>query len=286
VEWFAGRESRQAILARQLTGLHRAEDHAAAGFAIRETRRQTRMDGSVEGSLVRTAWATGELLDLGCRPDDAPVVRTLGFVLSRQNGPGHFGEGCDPERHVARLCTHYLSGFFSAGLRDEAVAPLQFPCGLTIHDEEQARFAASCFALRVVLRAGEDRRDAVRQHVRCLIDLSVLWQDDDPRWPLDLACLALGAITLGPYDLREQVEACIGDVVARQAPDGSWPGAELFNVLDVLAATPSLRARAAVDRTVPHLLRGQLSDGSWEGGVKEERTLIGLRALRVALRAA
>jgi hypothetical protein len=179
-----------------------------------------------------------------------------------------------------------LSGFFSAGLRDEAVAPLQFPCGLTIHDEEQARFAASCFALRVVLRAGEDRRDAVRQHVRCLIDLSVLWQDDDPRWPLDLACLALGAITLGPYDLREQVEACIGDVVARQAPDGSWPGAELFNVLDVLAATPSLRARAAVDRTVPHLLRGQLSDGSWEGGVKEERTLIGLRALRVALRAA
>jgi hypothetical protein len=282
VRWFAERDSCEAVVARQLVGRPRPDDAATAGFMIRERRRRTRMDGSVDASLLRTVRTVGELLDLGSLPDDAPVVRTLGYVLSRQNAPGHFGEGCDAERHVSQLCSHHLTGFFSPGPRDDALAPLAMPTGVTIDGEEDARFVVSCAALRVVLRAGEDRRASVRQHVQCLFDIPGLWAADN-RWPLDLQVCALGGVMLGPFEDRDRLDACVAAVTARQASDGSWPGGELFNVLDVLTALGTPTARQAVARSVPLVIAAQRDDGTWGGDAVDARALIGLRAMRIAL---
>lgn len=283
--WLATRDSHPALVARRLLRRPRPDDATAAGFMVREARRRTRMDGSIDGSLVRTALTVAELLDLGAMPDDAPVVRTLGFVLSCQNAPGHFGEGCDPERHVAGLCSHALTGFFSPGPRDESVAPLLLPTGLRVENEEHARFVVSCLALRTALRAGEDRRAGVRAHVDCLLDIPGLWRPDAAPWPLDVQVAALGGVMLGPLDHRDRVNQCVDVVVARQAADGSWPGGELFHVLDVLTVLGTAAARQAVDRSVPHVIASQLEDGTWGGsGVGVDvRALIGLRALRLAL---
>mgnify|MGYP006174181363 CR=1 FL=1 len=41
---------------------------------------------------------------------------------------------------------------------DVPLGPLTFPVGITIREETDARFAASCFALQAVLRARQERR--------------------------------------------------------------------------------------------------------------------------------
>jgi hypothetical protein len=117
---------------------------------------------------METAWSAWELLQLGCPSDHPGVNRMVGYLLSRQDKAGRWGEGCSERRHGIGHCRHSVSGFFSPGSRDESIAPLTLANGTVIASEYDARFAASCFALRVVLAAGQDRRSAVRQHVESL----------------------------------------------------------------------------------------------------------------------
>jgi len=277
-EFFRDRESRCGVLARRILGRRRPADDDLQDHLVRERRRRTRMDGSVGGSLVDTAWLAWEFLELGCPPDHAAVLRTIGFIASRQDAPGHFAEDCTEHTHEAHVCHHFLGGFYSPASRDVAVAPLSFPSGLVVAGEQQARFAASCFALRSALRGGEERRASVVRHIEALLTLDALWEAPGRAWPIDLAFFGLGALAFAPLDSRSKVATLIARVLERQADDGSWPGADPWHALDMLLAVPGERMRVAVRKAVGSLLATQDASGAL-GGDHEERTFIALRAL-------
>jgi len=280
-DFFRDRESRCGVLARRILGRRRPADDDLQDHLVRERRRRTRMDGSVGGSLIDTAWLAWEFLELGCPPDHAAVLRTIGFVTGRQDAPGHFADGCTERTHEAHLCHHYLGGFYSPASRDVAVSPLSFPSGLVVAGEEQARFATSCFALRSALRGGEERRAGVVRHIEALLTLDALWEAPSDEWPLDLAFFGLGALAFAPLDARSKVAPLIARVLDRQADDGSWPGADPWHALDMLLAVPGARVRAAVRKAIGSLLVTPDAGGAL-GGDHEERTFIALRALLLA----
>jgi hypothetical protein len=280
LEFFRQRKTRAGVLARRLFHLQSPEDGELVEHLIRERRRQTRLDGSMEGSLVATAWCAWELLQLDCPPDHAGVVRTVGYLLRQQDQPGRYGEGCDPERHDQGTCCHVASGFFSPGTVEQKIAPLTFPNGLTVSDETDARFAASCFALRTVIKAQEDRRDSVRRHLHSLLDLPGLWSGWGERWHPDLVFFALGPLALAPLELRSRVASLVSYVASQQHPDGSWPGASPFHAVEMLGLAPFSESRQSVARSAPLLCSLIQELDSLETPVGEERALIALRALK------
>jgi hypothetical protein len=282
-EYFRERKTRAGVLARRLLGTPAPDDAVLSEHLIRERRMQTRIDGSMDAGLVPTAWAAWELLQLEAPTDQSGVVRTVGFLLGRQEQPGRiFGEGCRPYMHERRLCSHYVGGFFSAAPEEHPVAPLTFPSGVVVSDERGARFAASCFALRAVIRAGEDRREGVQRHVASLLDMDGLWSRDDEAWTADARLFAFGAIASAPLPLRDRAAQARARVLEGQEPDGSWRGADPFHALDMVLQGPTPEARAAVARAAPLLSGVILEDGALEREASEERALIALRALTVA----
>jgi hypothetical protein len=282
LEFFRQRKTRAGVLARRLFKIPSPEDPELVEHLIRERRRQTRLDGSMEGGLVATAWCAWELLQLDCPPDHAGVVRTVGYLLRQQDQPGRYGEGCDPERHERAACHHVASGFFSPGTVEQKIAPLTFPSGVTVSDETDARFAASCFALRTVIKAHEDRRDSVRRHLNSLLELPGLWSDWGGRWHPDLVFFALGPLALVPLDLRAKVAPLVSYVASQQNPDGGWTGASPFHAVEMLSLAPLPEARESVARSAPLLCNLIQESESLETPVGEERALITLRALKAA----
>jgi hypothetical protein len=283
-DYYRDRQTRAGVLARRILGITLPQDADLTAHLISERRRRTRLDGSVDGALIPTAWLAWELLQLESPTDHAGVVRTVGFLLTQQDQPGRFfGEGCRPYLHERRLCNHYVGGFFSAGAPEHPVAPVTLPVGVPVTEEQQARFAASCFALRTVMRAGEDRREGVQRHAASLLDIPGLWSEwGGGAWSPDVTLFALGAIALAPLDLRERSAQAASQIIARQQADGSWPGADLFHALDMLMLVPTAEARAAVRRAAPQLC-SRVKDGETPSGdAGEERGLIALRALALA----
>lgn len=280
-EFFGDQKTRAGVLARRLLGIEAQDDAALAEHLIRERRMRTRMDGSLDGALVPTTWLAWELLELETPTDNAGVVRTVGYLLRQQDQPGRvFGEGCRPYLHERQWCNHHVSGFFSAGPTEQPISPARFPTGVLVKEEQQARFAASCFALRTVMRAGEDRRDAVHRHVASLLDIPGLWSEwGGDFWSPDLVFFALGAIALAPLDLRERAAQASAQVIARQQKDGSWPGADLFHALDMLLLVPTADARDAARRAVPLACRLMQDGERLTDEVSAERGLVLLRAL-------
>jgi hypothetical protein len=281
--FFEGRHTRTGVLARRVAGHPRREDTELTEHLVRAIRRKTRIDGSVNGSLMDTAWAAWELLELGCQADHAAVVRTSGFMLQTEDRDGHFGEGCDEERHVGHRCRHFLSGFFSPGAWDHPAAPLEFPSGLRIDDEQGARFALSCYALRSVLRAGADRGSAVRRHVDSLLSLSALWEEDGG-WAPDLVMGALGALAYAPIDYRSKVVGLARRILGRQQNDGSWTNTHAFHALKMLLGLTGPEVAVAARRAAPALIRLQTNEGAFDPTGNEEQALIALRVLLLAER--
>ena len=280
-EFFAGRQSRAGLLARRLLGTPAERDPALGDHLVRELRQRTRMDGSTEGSLVKTAWTLLELVQLDCPPDHAAVVRVVGWLLARQNQAGRFGEGCTDERHARGLCQHFLSGFFAAAAPEEALSPLEFPTAVTVRDEAEARFAASCFALRAVLRARQERRQGVLEHVGALLNLGEVWGGWGGPWSPDVVLLALGGLAHAPLEFRDRVERVAAQIARWQRPDGSWEGAHPLHAVDVMLSIPSPPAQAAVRAAVPEVC-ALARDGKVFVDGTEERSLIALRALAAA----
>ncbi len=272
------RPSLPGLLSRRLLGHPQAAEEALIENLVRERRRQTRMDGSVDGSLVRTATTVVELLELDCPADHAAIIRTLGYVLSRQNQPGHFGEGCSPAAHEAKECRHALRGFFSPGPRDDDLAPVQIGTAV-VTDEEIARFAASCFALGAVLRAREERRVAVRAHVESLLGLEALWDPASDRWSPDARFFALGALAAAPFEYRRDIERRLETAVANQQDDGQLPGAHQVSALDALLRHAAPAAQRAVRHGARALVHRQQADGSFGD---ERSTFVALKALYAA----
>lgn len=281
-EFFADRPTRAALVARRLLGHPNVGDAALAEHLIREVRRRTRIDGSMGGVLTDTAWSAWELMDLGCLADCAGLVRMLGYVLAQQDKPGHFGEGCTPDAHARRHCHHFMAGFFSPGGRDTEIAPLRLPTGATFADEDDARLAASLLTLRTVLRAGEDRRQSVRQHVSALLKSDLLddaWASDGNP---DLFFLLTGAIGYGPPEARKGLTPALHAVTEHQQPDGTWAATHFFHALDMLSGLTAPEAKQALRRAAPRIGILQRSDGGVGDEPDEEWALIAVRALLAA----
>lgn len=280
--FFEDRETHAGLLARRLLNRVKSGDAQLAEHLVRERRRRTRIDGSVDGSLVDTAWTAWELLDLGCPTDHAAVVRTIGYVLAQQDRPGHFAEGCSEDRHERNLCHHFMKGFFSPGGADRPLAPLSFPTGVTATSESAARFAASCAALRVVLRAGEERRASVRRHLDSVLSLAERPDDLELDGGQDLTFFALGALALAPPAYREPLQRLTRHVADRQDRDGRWDGAHLFHALDMLSSAHTSAAREALEQAAPLLCSMQLANGALDADGREEPALVAVRVLTAA----
>jgi hypothetical protein len=130
-----------------------------------------------------------------------------------------------------------------------------------------------------VIRAGEDRRDSVHRHVASLLEVPGLWSEWAGAWAPDLVFFALGAVALAPLGLRERAGQAGAQVIARQQPDGSWPGADLFHALDMLLMVPTAEARDAVRRAVPLACRMIQEGVALTDEAGPERGLLVLRAL-------
>lgn len=258
--FFRGRETLSGVLARRLLHSAAPADPELADHLIRERRRRSRMDGSIGGSLTHTARAVWEMMDLGAPADHAGVVRMTGYLLEQQDAPGRWSED-----------GRAGNGFFSPGERGAAVAPLLLPSGTVFADDSDARFVASCLALRAVLRAGHDRRVAVRSHLDGLLAIHAI----DPH----LAFVAVGALGLAPPSFLDLLGPLIDDVSNRQADDGGWPGVTVFHAVDMLLGVPTAPARAAVRHAAPLVASLQTDAGAFDETESEEIALIALRAL-------
>lgn len=311
--YFDGRESRAGVVARRLLGRTRPEDERLAAKLVRERRARLRTDGGVGGDLVATAWLGWELMDLGRGPDHDPVRRSVKWLLSRQEKDG--SECCLPRRHEISLADHSIGGFFAFRAKGRAVRRLILPDGASAVSDQGARFLASCFALRTVLRAGhfeaeararaasEDRRllapaakpvatkpwlgildlPLVRRHVGSLLALPKMWDTWGGLWQPTLTVSALAAIAWAPLPFRSQLPILAEHLALNQKPDGSWRNLDIVHAVDALVSVPLPQAREAVALAAPKLARLQTPKGTvGTGAHAEERTLAALRGWLVA----
>ncbi|HEU4699688.1 MAG TPA: hypothetical protein VFS40_10935 [Gemmatimonadales bacterium] len=279
--WFAERPTRQGLLAREALARRRPDDDALRARLIDALRHDTRADGSVGGSLLATAWRAIELVELGHGGDQPGAQRAVNWILTTQNKPGAYGEGCTPERHQRHVCEHFMSGFFAPALATQRVAPITLPDGKVFRVEAPARFAVSCLALRAVLQAGE-RRPAVEQHVASLVRLQEEWENWGGYFPPDLVGSAIEALAYAGPARQEVLRRLTALVRDHQEPDGSWANADLFHMSAALVAARTDAARRALRRAVPQLVGRQRPDGTYGPTAREERALIALRALLLA----
>ncbi len=278
--FFESRQTRAGVVARRLLGSARPDDERLISQLISERRRKTRLDGGIGGWVSATTWSAWELLQLGCPPDHMGLSRMIGYLLARQDAPGRFGEGCSERRHKLGYCHHFISGFFSPGSKDETAAPLVFPSGAVITKEWDARFAVSCFALRTVLHARQERRDAVRRHIDSLVFLAERWEQDEFPVNRDVAFTAMAAIAAAPLGQRERAVRIAERLIERQRPDGTWENASHYHAVDALLALSTPIAQEAMIRAAQKIVADQRPDGSFDEQVNEEIALIALRAIR------
>lgn len=312
--YFDARETRAGVVARRLLGRPRADDEKLAAAMVRERRAKIRSDGSVGGDLVATAWVAWELMDLGRGPDDDTVRRTTKWLLGRQDEDG--SECCLPHRHELADSTHSIGGFFAYRSAGRKVRRLVLPNGAAAVSDQGARFMASVFALRSVLRAGQLEADAdaqraaagrtllatlpktagkprtplnvlerplVRRHVGSLLALPKMWDTWGGLWQPTLAVGALAAIAWSPLPFRNQLPILAEHLALNQKPDGSWRNLDTVAAVDALVAVPLPQAREAVALAAPKLAKEQNQKGTTGSGpYVEERTLAALRGWLVA----
>jgi hypothetical protein len=237
---------------------------------------RARPDGSIGGAAVPTIHAVTDLLQLGERESAGPY---LDWLLGLANRPGAFGLGCTAARHPHRLCEHFLSGFFSPAPPTERAAPLTVPNGKAFRAESHARFAISCLALAVLVRAGRVHEPPVERHLDSFGYLLEEWDRWADHLPPDLAFSALGALGPAPERWRPITLALVQVVAKHQLKDGTWPRVDFFHALDGLVAVPADAVVPVLARTVPALLTRQRDDGSFGSVAADQRARIGLDVL-------
>ncbi len=311
--FFDGRETRAGVVARHLLGRSRPEDERLVATLVRERRSKLKGDGSVGGDLVATAWLAWELMDLGRGHDDDAVRRSVKWLLARQDKDG--SECCLPRRHEITLNGHSIGGFFAYRSSGRTIHRLVLPDGASAVSDQGARFLASCFALRTVLRAGQYEAEAharaeaaerrlhaprakavgakpasgilelplVRRHVGSLLALPKMWDTWGGLWQPTLTVSALAAIAWAPLPFRAQLPILAEHLALNQKPDGSWRNLDIVHAVDSLVTVPLPQAREAVALAAPKLARLQTPKGTIGSGTHaEERTLAALRGWLVA----
>jgi hypothetical protein len=250
--FFVDRDTRPGILARQLTGREKPGDARLAEILAGERRARTRMDGSIDGSLVRTAWTAWELMDLGAHALHGGLDRVVSWALAQ----------------------------VESGTQPSDAAPLTLPNGAVIPEAEGAAFAARCLGLRVLLRARREARPRIAQLVDELASA--------PQPPtLDLSACALAALALMPPPHRRHLDGLVHRLGRAQGSDGGWKEADLFHMLEALVLAGIRPARVVVAQAAPALGTGLRDDGSFDDpphdALHDERALIALRALQIAV---
>ena len=276
--YFASAPTRQGILARRLLGNPSADDSQLAKDLARRLIADIRADGSVGGAFVSTAWAIVELHDLG--GDAAATTRLADWLLTRQDAPGRFGEDCTPPRHAGRTCEHFMKGFFAVAPATERVAPLTLPTGKVIRSEGTARFAASCLALRGVILAGRESHAGVRNHIESLAAAAMGSLPSD-HYPMEFVVASLSALAHARQE-EKAIEAYRDLLLKRQKEDGTWSALDSFMTLEALMAEGSEKAKGAVRKAIPSLLAVQRRDGTFGALARQERALIGLKAMVIS----
>lgn len=238
-----------------------------------------RADGSLAGATLPTIWTALELFDLDAGAE--VLRRMLAWVSDLQGKPGAFHEGCTAARHSRRVCEHFLGGFYSPAPPTQRVSPITLPNGKVYRTEPQARFALSCLALRLMLRAGRSGQPGVRKHLASFGHLQREWERWGDYLAPDLMFTALQALGSAPADIPDSglIAGMVQVAQDRQLADGTWPGADLFLALDALADAPGEEARQVLARAAAALLTRQRQDGGFGGAAQDERALIGLRAV-------
>lgn len=277
--YFMERPTRAGILARAALGIPRDDESSLRATLLGRIRAHIRIDGTIGGATLPSIWGAAQLLDLGARLTEGPSRRLLESLLALQNHPGAYHEGCTVARHAHHACEHYLSGFFAPAPTSHRVTPLTLPTGKTFRAEPAGRFAVSCFALAVALRAGQLARPLVAQHVASLIRLNSEWVDWGGYYAPDLAFCALAALARLPEPDNHAAESLVAVIRANQRVDGTWPSTDLFHALEALALVQSPLRETLLRRGLPALLSHQRPDGGFGRMAGEERSWIAVRVL-------
>jgi hypothetical protein len=274
--FFASTPTRQGLLARRALARLAPNDEELVQDLIRQLEEESAAVERTEGAAVPTIWRAHELMDLGAA--DGHCDRVLEWILGLQGKPGAFSQGCSRIRHAHRVCEHFISGFFSPAPPEQRLAPVMLPNGKVFRAEPAARFVISCLALRAALRGGWGDRPAVQRHLASLHQLQEQWSDWSGYFAADVIVAGIHALALSPlsHQLRDRLSSLIA---AHQAPDGTWPTADLFHTLEALLALGTSPALAAIRRAVPPLLSRQRIDGTFGSTAQQERALIALRSL-------
>jgi hypothetical protein len=245
--FFRDLKTRPGVLGRQLLGQEQPGDRQLTDLLCHERRATTRMDGSVQGSLLLTAWAAWEVMDLGVDALDGGLDRLVSWVLGR----------------------------FEAGDAGAEALPVHLPNGLVLEGAGDAAYATRCLTLRTLVRARHGHRPGVTAVIR---EFALGPQPAT----LNLSASVLGALALAPPEHRHHLDGLIGRLGAAQDAGGGWAAADLFHMLEALILAGIRPARVLIAKAVPALLKLQRDDGSFDDAAHEERTLIGLRALVIA----
>jgi hypothetical protein len=282
--FFGAEQTRQGLLARGALGRSGRTDPELTNALLDRLRAEIRADGSVGGSVVATMWRAHELMDLA-PASKAGVEPLIRWVLALQGKPGAFGEGCDRLRHAQRVCEHFVIGFFAPAPPEQRLAPITLPNGKVFRAEPAARFAISCLGLRAVVRAGQQARPMVQQHLQSLVHLADQWTTWNGYFAPDVIFSGLHALAVGGPAYSDVVRRVVELAASNQAPDGGWPNTDLFHALDALVAANMPVASQCLRRAVPALMSRQRADGTFGAMAQQERALIGLLTLLAAERA-
>jgi hypothetical protein len=291
VEAYLLRESSgaEALLARREVGLPAPGDGAALEAEAAAVLAAQLDDGSWGGGLLDTAEALLALHELweGENRGSGQVERGLDWLRTRRGAPGRFGDRCDPRRHEAALCHHFLGGFFSPAPPEPPLEAVRLACGAPVSGDAAARLVASCVALQAKLRWGRYGRD-IELHLEGLRRIVDLWDERAGLFTVPAFVAAVAALS-DARDPRSRDAAArgIATLVGAQRADGTWPDVDLFQVLELLertartgGASPALDA--ALYRGAVLLAVSIQDDGTWGQHAGTRRTLIGWRVLRHA----
>ena len=232
------------------------------------------------GDLAVTAESLWRLLELGL-PGDSPVVdKALDWLYSRRDEEGAYGSGCTPARHEARICEHFISGFFSPGPSDEP-QELALSNGQSVTSDAGARLLASERALRTALRA---RPSDPRAHasVMGLRGLPLYLEYGGSYTPAVLVG-ALQALAWQEAPRSAELEAGLESLAGAQEKAGDWPNVDLFFVLEALLEIRHPATAGMLRRAAPRLVETQHKYGAWGRRYLGSQTWIAVQVLERVL---
>lgn len=276
--WLAERRDLYGYFSRRDSGRGAPE---LAGHLRGDLRAKQGPDGSwQEGDLGVSVEALWRLLDLG-QPGDSPVVgKALDWLYSRRDVDGAYGSGCTPARHEARLCQHYIAGFFSPGGTDEP-QEITLDNGQTVNSDAGARLLMSERALRAALRARpHDPRAGAS--VSGLRSLPVYLEYGGNYTPAVLVG-ALQALAWHPCVRSAELEAGLESLSKAQEQDGTWPNVEFFFVLETLLEVKHPVSEQLIMKAALKLLETQHKYGAWGRRHLGSQTWIAMQALERVL---